>query len=124
MTPVKETSRKTNERGRNVAVLFCINASENKFISPLFVFPKVRTDNNLKKNAPSGISFNLQLIRLLLKDSVLKWLQIFAERVSLNEKKKKTVVDGHSSHKDLDVKTIISTCLLASTYFTQASAAG
>jgi hypothetical protein len=41
-------------RGRKVTVLLYINAAGYQFIPPLFVFPRVRLDNEIRKDAPEG----------------------------------------------------------------------
>lgn len=50
----------SGERGRNATLLLSINASGDVFIPPLFVFPRVRLDNELKKDAPVGSIFDAQ----------------------------------------------------------------
>ncbi|KAG8239746.1 hypothetical protein J437_LFUL017387 [Ladona fulva] len=70
----KLTSR---ERGRNVTVLLSINAAGDQFIPPLFVFPRVRIDNDLKKDAPPGSTFDAQMSGWITKDGFLKWLKAF-----------------------------------------------
>jgi hypothetical protein len=49
---------KIGERGRNVTVLLCINAAGDQFISLLFVLPRARLCNEIKKDAPEGSSFD------------------------------------------------------------------
>lgn len=94
------------ERGRNVTVLLAVNASGDNFIPPLFVFPRVRIDNELKKDAPDGSIFDGQPSGWITKDGFLKWLVLFVERVNPTAiSPALLIVDGHSSHKDLDVIT-------------------
>lgn len=96
----------SGERGRNVTVLLSINAAGDMFIPPLFVFPRVRMDNDLTKDAPAGSVFDAQPSGWITKDSFLKWLVLFVERVNPTEESPALlIVDGHSSHKDLDVIT-------------------
>lgn len=92
------------ERGRNVTVLLSINATGDQFIPPLFVFPRTRIDNDLQKDAPLGSIFDGQKSGWITKEGFLKWLHLFVERVNPNEKNPVLLVlDGHGSHKDLDV---------------------
>ncbi|KAG5870243.1 hypothetical protein JTB14_026936 [Gonioctena quinquepunctata] len=60
------------ERGRNVTILLYINAPGDQFTPPLFVFPRVRMDNDLKKDAPLGSIFDGQPSGWITKDDFLK----------------------------------------------------
>lgn len=92
------------ERGRNVTILLSINATGDQFIPPLFVFPRVRIDNDLKRDAPLGSIFDGQKSGWITKEGFLKWLHTFVDRVNPNEKNPVLLIlDGHGSHKDLDV---------------------
>lgn len=92
------------ERGRNVTILLSINATGDQFIPPLFVFPRVRIDNDLKRDAPLGSIFDGQKSGWITKEGFLKWLHAFVDRVNPNEKNPVLLIlDGHGSHKDLDV---------------------
>lgn len=94
----------SGERGRNVTVLLSINAAGYQFIPPLFVFPRVRIDNDLKKDTPPGSTFDAQMSGWITKDGFLKWMEACVERVNTTEKSPVLlIIDGHSSHKDLDV---------------------
>lgn len=94
------------ERGKNVTILLSINATGDLFVPPLFVFPRVRMDNELKKDAPPGSIFDGQPSGWITKDGFLKWLNLFVERVNPTEKEPVLLIlDGHASHKDLEVIT-------------------
>ncbi|XP_046988788.1 MFS-type transporter clz9-like [Schistocerca americana] len=96
----------SGERGMNVTILLSVNAAGNVFISPLFVFLRVRMDNDLKKDARVGSVFDAQLSGWIIKDRFLKWPALFVEGVNPTKKYPALlIVDGHSSHKDLDVLT-------------------
>lgn len=103
----KQVGRLTSaERGRNVTILLSINATGDVFVPPLFVFPRVRMDNDLKKDAPAGSIFDGQPSGWITKDGFLKWLNLFVERVNPTEKEPVLLIlDGHASHKDLEVIT-------------------
>lgn len=103
----KQVGRLTSaERGRNVTILLSINATGDVFVPPLFVFPRVRIDNNLKKDAPPGSIFDGQPSGWITKDGFLKWLQVFVDKVNPTEKQPVLLIlDGHASHKDLEVIT-------------------
>lgn len=93
----------SGERGRNVSLMFCMSAT-GQFIPPLFIFPRVRMNNRLMIGAPAeSISFATPN-GWMTKDSFLKWLQHF---VSVTKPSKEDpvllIIDGHRSHKDLDV---------------------
>lgn len=94
----------SGERGKNITVLLCINAAGDHFIPPLFVFPRVRMDFELTKDAPEGSTFDAQPSGWITKEGFLKWMESFIVRVNpTQDKPVLLIVDGHSSHKDLDV---------------------
>lgn len=93
----------SGERGRNVTLMFCMSAT-GQFIPPLFIFPRVRMNDRLMIGAPTeSISFPTPN-GWMTKESFLKWLQHF---VSFTKPSKEDpvllIIDGHGSHKDLDV---------------------
>ncbi|GBO12954.1 hypothetical protein AVEN_128681-1 [Araneus ventricosus] len=72
----------------------------------LFVFPRVRLDNEFKKDASLGSGFDGQPSGWITAEHFLKWLKMFVERVNPSEKNPVLlIVDGLSSHKDLNVIT-------------------
>ena len=86
----------TGEGGRNVTILQIINASGNQFIPPIFVFPLVRLDSELKKDAPLGSIFDGQPSGWITAESFLKWMKMFAEQVNPSEKDPVfLIVDGY-----------------------------
>ncbi|KAG8239712.1 hypothetical protein J437_LFUL019334 [Ladona fulva] len=94
----------SGERERNVTVLLSINAAGDQFIPLMFVSPRVRIDNDLKKDAPPGSTFDAQMSGWITKDGFLKWMKAFDERVNPTQKSPVLLIrDGHSSHMDLDV---------------------
>lgn len=102
----KQVSKVTSgERGKNVTVLLSINAAGDIFVPPLFVFPnKQRVDAVLKKDAPSGSIFAAEESGWISAKSFLKWLELFVERTRpTKEEPVLLILDGHSSHKDLNV---------------------
>ncbi|PNF34376.1 hypothetical protein B7P43_G14947, partial [Cryptotermes secundus] len=102
----KQVSKITSgERGRNVTVLLCINAAGDIFVPPLFVFPnKSRVDAILKKDAPPGSIFAAEESERITAKWFMKWLDLFVERTRPSkEEPVLLILDGHSSHKDLEV---------------------
>lgn len=94
------------ERGRNVTILLSINATGDLWVPPLFVFPRARIDQELKKDAPIGSIFDGQKSGWITAEGFLKWMHLFVERVKPSEKNPVLLLlDGHSSHKDLSVIT-------------------
>lgn len=86
------------ERGRNISVLLCINASGDLFVPPLFVYPRVKIDQDLKKDAPPGSIFDGQKTGWIAAEGFLKWLHLFVDRVKPNEQKPVLLIlDGHST---------------------------
>lgn len=78
----KQVSRITSgERGQNVTVLLSINAAGDLFLPPLFVFPRKRLDNELKKDAPHGSVFIAEESGWITAAGFLKWLEAFVEQV-------------------------------------------
>lgn len=101
----KQVSRITSgERGHNVTVLLSINAAGDLFLPPLFVFPRKRLDNELKKDAPHGSVFIAEESGWITAAGFLKWLEAFVERVHpTKEDPVLLILDDHCSHKDLQV---------------------
>lgn len=99
----KQVSKLTSgERGRNITVMLCINASGDQFIPPLFVFPRIRMDPQLTKDAPDGSIFDAQESGWISVSGFVKWLKAFIERVNPTaENPVLLILDGHSTHKDL-----------------------
>lgn len=78
----KQVSRITSgERGQNVTVLLSINAAGDLFLPPLFVFPRKRLDNELKKDVPHGSVFIAEESGWITAAGFLKWLEAFVEQV-------------------------------------------
>lgn len=76
----------SGERGKNVTVL-SINASGDQYSPPLFIFPRVRVDNDLTKDAPVGSVFDGQPSGWITKEGFLKWMKSFVDKVNPCEKK-------------------------------------
>ena len=94
----------SGERGRNITVLLCINAAGDQFIPPLFVFPRARIDQKLKKHAPEGSIFDAQYSGWITVSGFLKWLEAFIKHVHpTKESPVLLILDGHSTHKVLQV---------------------
>jgi hypothetical protein len=91
----------SGERRRNV---LCINAAGDQFIPPLFVFPRVRLDSEIKKDVPEGSLFDAQPNGWITSEGFLKWLKEFVRRVNPTATDPVLlIVDSHASHKNLDV---------------------
>lgn len=101
----KQVSKLTSgERGRNITVMLCINAAGDQFIPPLFVFPRIRMDPRLTKDAPDGSIFDAQESGWISASGFLKWLKAFVDKVNPTEQSPVLLIlDGHSTHKDLEV---------------------
>ena len=94
----------SGERGRTITVLLCVNASGDQFLPPLFIFPRQRMNDRLMIDAPAGSLFVAHDSGWITADSFKKWLQEFVRRVHPTvEDPALLVLDGHSSHKELDV---------------------
>lgn len=66
VTSVKEKKHveklTSTEKGQNVTVFLSINAIGDFFIPPLFIFPRTKIDNDLKKDASPGSIFDGQKV--------------------------------------------------------------
>ncbi|XP_021696059.1 uncharacterized protein LOC110675412 [Aedes aegypti] len=91
------------ERGKNVTILFCMSAT-GVYIPPFFVFPRVRMNDHLRFNAPMDSKGVAQPKGWMNGEFFLKWLEHFVKfsRPS-NESPVLIILDGHSSHKTLEV---------------------
>lgn len=91
------------ERGKNVTIMFCMSAI-GQFIPPFFIFPRQRINDRLMINAPPESDAVAQPKGWINNEIFLKWLSHF---VKFSKPAKESpillVLDGHSSHKTLDV---------------------
>lgn len=93
----------SGERGRNVTLMFCTSAT-GQFIPPLFIFPRQRMNDRLMIGAPTeSIAFPTSS-GWMTTEAFLKWMQHF---VSFTKPTKEDpvllLIDGHGTHKELDV---------------------
>lgn len=101
----KQVGKMTSgERGRTITVLLCINAAGDQFIPPLFIFPRKKIIDRLKIGAPENAMFHAQDSGWMNGEIFLKWMQEFVKFSRPSEQKPVLlIVDGHCSHKDLQV---------------------
>lgn len=93
------------ERGQHLTVVCCMNAI-GTFIPPALIFPRKNMKNELMDHAPPGAIGLTQEKGWMNSEVFLKWLQHFVKFVKPStEKKVLLLVDGHSSHKSLEVIT-------------------
>lgn len=101
---VRQVGKLTSaERGKNITILFCMSAN-GYFIPPFFVFPRQRMNERLMINAPAQSEGVAQPKGWMNSDFFLQWLRHFMKfaRPS-NESPVLILLDGHCSHKSLDV---------------------
>lgn len=85
-------------------MLLSINATGDVFLPPLFVFGRVKMAEELKKDALEGSIFACEQSGWITANSFLLWLKIFVARVNPSkESPALLILDGHSSHKELQV---------------------
>lgn len=91
------------EREKNLTVLFAMSAG-CQFVPPFFVFPRTRINERLMINAPHESVGEAQPNGWMNAELFLKWMSHF-KRYSNPTKENPVllVLDGHASHKDLDV---------------------
>lgn len=91
------------ERGKNVSIMFCMSAT-GQFIPPFFIFPRQRVNERLLINAPPESEAVAQPKGWMNNEIFLKWLSLFVKFTRpTKESPILMVLDGHSSHKTLDV---------------------
>lgn len=91
------------ERGKNVTIMCCMSAT-GQFIPPFFIFPRQRINDRLMINAPPESDAVAQPKGWMNNEIFLKWLSHFVKFTRpAKESPILLVLDGHSSHKTLDV---------------------
>ncbi|KAK9729596.1 CENP-B N-terminal DNA-binding domain [Popillia japonica] len=91
------------ERGKNVTVLIAMSAG-GQFVPPFFVFPRSRMNERLMINAPNESVGEAQPNGWMNAELFLKWMHLFVKYSDPTaENPVLLILDGHASHKDLDV---------------------
>lgn len=101
---VRQVGKLTSaERGKSITILFCMSAN-GYFIPPFFVFSRQKINNRLIINAPAQSEGVAQPKGWMNSDFFLQWLRHFIKcaRSSI-ESPVLILLDGHNSHKTLDV---------------------
>ncbi|XP_036146776.1 uncharacterized protein LOC118646934 [Monomorium pharaonis] len=101
---VRQVGKLTSaERGKNITIMFCMSAN-GYFIPPFFIFPRMKMNERLMINAPSQSEGVAQPKGWMNSDFFCQWLKHF-EKFSHPSKESPVLLllDGHSSHKSLDV---------------------
>lgn len=93
------------ERGHHYTIVCCVNAL-GTYIPPAFIFPRKNMKLDLMDQAPAGSVGFAQEKGWMNGEVFLKWLQHFVKHSRASpENKVLLLLDGHSSHKNLDVLT-------------------
>lgn len=91
------------ERGMHVTVVCCMNPT-GQYVPPALIFPRKNWKSELIDGAPVGSIGIAQETGWMTGEVFLRWLNHFASFVKPTiENKVLLIVDGHSSHKQLDV---------------------
>ncbi|XP_063931362.1 uncharacterized protein LOC135143425 [Zophobas morio] len=91
------------ERGQHLTVVSCMNPL-GIYIPPAFIFPRKNMKQELLDHAPTGSTGFTQEKGWMTGDIFLKWLKHFVKYAKPTEEEKiLLLVDGHGSHKDLNV---------------------
>lgn len=91
------------ERGQHVTVVCCMGTTGH-FVPPALIFPRKNWKHELLDGAPVGTLGLVQEKGWMTGEVFLQWLEHFCQHVKASlEDKVLLVLDGHSSHKNLDV---------------------
>lgn len=91
----------SGERGQNVTVLCCLNAS-NTYIPPMIIFPRKRMSEQLNKGAPSGSIVTVSDNGWITQELFLEWFDHFLKMTKPSkENRQLLIIDGHVSHKSI-----------------------
>lgn len=93
------------ERGHHFTSVCCVNAL-GTYIPPAFIFPRKNMKLDLMDHAPTGSVGYAQEKGWMNGHVFLKWLQHFVKHSKASPQNKVLLLlDGHSSHKNIDVLT-------------------
>lgn len=91
------------ERGLHYTAVCCFNAL-GTFVPPAFIFPRKRFKAELMDNAPSSSVAYCQEKGWMTSELFLRWLTHFVHHIKPSKDNKVLLLlDGHCSHKGLDV---------------------
>ncbi|KAJ4449896.1 hypothetical protein ANN_01302 [Periplaneta americana] len=91
------------ERGQHVTAVCCMGTSGH-FVPPALIFPSKNWKHELLDGTPVGTLGLVQEKGWMTGEVFLQWLEHFFQHVKASlEDKVLLVLDGHSSHKNLDV---------------------
>lgn len=101
---VRQVGKLTSaERGKNVTILFCMSAT-GVYTPPFFVFPRKRMNERLMFNAPLDSAGVAQPKGWINNDFFLQFLHHYKKFANPTADSPVLIVlDGHSSHKTLEV---------------------
>jgi len=108
---VRQVGKLTSaERGKNITIFFCMSAN-GYFIPPFFVFPRQKMNKRLMINAPAQSEGVAQPKGWMNSDFFLQWLRHFIKFAHPSKESPVLILlDGHSSHKTLDVINFCREC--------------
>lgn len=93
------------ERGHHFTAVCCVNAL-GTYIPPGFIFPRKNMKLDLMDHAPAGSVGYAQEKGWMNGDVFLKWLEHFVKHSKVSPQNNVLLLlDGHSSHKNIDVLT-------------------
>lgn len=93
------------ERGHHYTSVCCVNAL-GTYVPPAFIFPRKNMKLDLMDQAPTGSVGFAQEKGWMNGEVFLKWLQHFVKYTKPSPQNKVLLLlDGHSSHKNIDVLT-------------------
>lgn len=93
------------EKGQHVSVVCCVS-STGTFIPPALIYSRKRWKNELIDGAPTGTLGLFAESGWMTGELFLSWMKHFQKYVNASQENKVLLLlDGHSSHKQLDVLT-------------------
>lgn len=103
LSTVKIFATKGHKLGQHLTVVCAMN-TVSTFVPPAFIFPQKRFKKELMDNCPIGSIAFYQENEWMSSELILKWLQHFVHYMKISkENKALLLLDGHSSHKSLEV---------------------
>lgn len=95
----------SGERGKNVTIVCSMNAT-GVYIPPMIIFPRKRLAPALTRGLPPGSVARVSDNGWITKELFLEWLKHFVDSTKCSKEQKCILIlDGHFSHKCLQVVT-------------------
>lgn len=91
------------ERGRTITAVCCFNATGSQFIPPMFIYPRKRIDNSLKRNGMQGALYEKSKNGWINENLFVEWLKHFVRFAKPSaDRPVLLILDNHSSHSTIE----------------------